>query len=124
MMTNEQAAIKLQNILNDDTYSWHPAHAEALEMAVEALKADLVNECGRLVKDSQGDLISRQALKAALADTSILEWGQLIKAFPMLEAVDEAPSAQPSFSQDHENDHIVEGGKMDCISRQAAIGRV
>lgn len=46
-MTNEQAAIKLQNILNDDHYAWTPAHAEALRMAVEALK--LVNETGGLV---------------------------------------------------------------------------
>lgn len=58
-MTNEQAAIKLQNILNDDHYAWTPAHAEALRMAIEALR--LVNETGGLVKDSQGDWISRQA---------------------------------------------------------------
>ena len=31
------------------------------------------------------------------------------------------PSAQPSFSCDHEKDHIAEVSKMDCISRQAAI---
>lgn len=60
-MTRDEAITKLTNILNDDIYSWHPAHAEALEMAMEALKANLVNESGGLVKDSQGDCISRQA---------------------------------------------------------------
>ena len=41
------------------------------------------------------DVISRQVVKDALADKSILEWEELKKCYPMLEVVDEVPPAQP-----------------------------
>ena len=47
------------------------------------------------------------------------EWEDVCKT-----TANELPSVQPSFSQDHENDHIAEGGKMDCINRQAAIDAI
>ena len=37
----------------------------------------------------------------------------------LTECFEVMPSTQPSFPQRHENDHIAEVGKMDCISRQA-----
>ena len=48
---------------------------------------------------------------------------RLIRAEKAQDALQKLPSVQPSFPQDHENDHIAEGDKMDldCISRQAAI---
>ena len=61
-MTNKEAITKLTNIMYDDHYSWSPEVLTTFGMAVDALKAsDLVNESGGLVKDSQGDCISRQA---------------------------------------------------------------
>lgn len=111
-MTNTEAITKLANIMHDDHYAWHPSILTAFGMAVDALKG------------AEGDWISRHALKEAFVETTILEWEQLKKCYPMLEVVDEVPSAQ--------SDHIADGGKkddhfrdltkkMDTISRQAAI---
>lgn len=47
-----------------------------------------------LSEQADGDTISRQTLKDALVETSLLEWEQLKKCFPMLEVVDEVPPAQ------------------------------
>lgn len=47
------------------------------------------------------------------------EWEDVCKT-----TVNELPSAQPSFSQRHENDHVAEFSKMDCISRKAAIDAI
>ena len=157
-MTNQEAITKLTNILNDDTYSWHPAHAEALSMAVEALK---VSE----VKRDLSDMISRQAaidmILGQPPEPHYPSWyAEQIKNLPSTQpepcedvvsrekvfeyfvslwecigaiidrdewedvcktTANELPSAQPSFPQRHENGHIAEGSKMDCISRQEAI---
>ena len=43
----------------------------------------------------ENDTISRQAVKDALVERTILEWEQLKTCYPMLEAVDEVPPAQP-----------------------------
>lgn len=45
--------------------------------------------------NARTDLISRQVVKDALVERTILEWEQLKKCYPMLEAVDEVPPAQP-----------------------------
>ena len=58
------------------------------------------------------DLISRQG-----AIDFFLKKGMITSAI----YVERMPSAQPSFSCDHEKDHIAEVSKMDCISRQAAL---
>ena len=42
----------------------------------------------------ENDTISRQAVKDALVERTILEWEQLKTCYPMLEAVDEVPPAQ------------------------------
>ena len=75
---------------------------------------------------SKDDSISRQGVIKTInkvrgvCDTESLDDYRdlLVECFEVM------PSAQPSFPQRHENDHIAEVGKMDCISRQAAIDAV
>lgn len=102
-MTNTEAITKLTNIMHDDHYAWHPSILTAFGMAVDALKAD-------------GDSISRQTLKEAFVETSLLEWEQLKKYYPMLKVVDEVPSAQPDW-----NEMIV---MCDCCGHAIHVKRI
>ncbi len=80
------------------------------------------------------DCIDRQAAIDALKGFEFchyMEFGEyigedtrevrLIRAEKAKDALQNLPPSQPSFPQVHENDHIADVGKMDCISRQAAI---
>ena len=55
-MTNQEAIIKLTNIMHDDHYSWHPSILTAFGMAVDALKGE-------------GDCISRAEAIDAMTTT-------------------------------------------------------
>jgi len=110
-MTNQEAITKLTNIMHDDHYAWHPSILTAFDMAVDALKG------------AEGDCISR-AEAIDICNNAIDLWhGQLGEGalVAVKKGIEGLPSAQPSFSCDHEKDHIAEVSKMDCISRQAAI---
>lgn len=63
-------------------------------------------------------LISLQAAKTALSSCTILEWEQLKKCYPMLEVLEELPSAQPTQTN---TSKALE--TLDCISRRAAIAK-
>ena len=116
-MTNQEAITKLTNIMHDDHYAWHPSILAAFDMAVDALKG------------ADGDSISKQVLKETFVETSLLEWEQLKKCYPMLEVVDELPSAQPELgknspSEQHKMDKLgvkTEETCTDTISRAEAI---
>ena len=116
-MTNQEAITKLTNIMHDDHYAWHPSILAAFDMAVDALKG------------ADGDSISKQVLKETFVETSLLEWEQLKKCYPMLEVVDELPSAQPELgknspSEQHKMDKLgvkTEETCTDTISRVEAI---
>lgn len=89
----------LKFILNNDQYT--DEIEEALDIAIESLqqpdhiadddkKDDHLREVTKKV-----DVISRQVVKDALVERTILEWEQLKTCYPMLEVVDEVPPAQP-----------------------------
>ena len=64
------------------------------------------------------DLISR--LSEIRSDYNCFDENERDAYHTLSEAI-KVLSAQPSFSQPHEKDHIAEVSKMDCISRQMAI---
>lgn len=101
-MTREEA-INILNalkfILNNDQYT--DEIEEALDMAIEALQqpnqfadGDKKDDHLREVTKKE-DAISRQAVKDALVERTLLEWEQLKTCYPMLEVVDEVPPTQP-----------------------------
>ncbi len=83
-MTNQEAIIKLTNIMHDDHYSWHPAVLTAFGMAVDALKG------------AEGDCISRKAAIDALDkrfDSIPME--QTVEVLQLRRDLRELPSVTP-----------------------------
>ena len=119
-MTNQEAIIKLTNIMHDDHYAWHPSILTAFGMAVDALKGE-------------GDCISRaEAIDAIESHIRTAEEPyHLSRVEEVMNHVFEIaascvynlPSAQPSGPDNLVKDSpsLAKDLVNDCISRQAAI---
>ena len=119
-MTNQEAIIKLTNIMHDDHYAWHPSILTAFGMAVDALKGE-------------GDCISRaEAIDAIESHIRTAEEPyHLSRVEEVMNHVFEIaascvynlPSAQPSGPDNLVKDSpsLAKDLVNDCINRQAAI---
>ena len=120
-MTTEKA-IQLLHRLSDEQFDGihGDERREALEMAVMALKQNLVKESGDLVQDLVKDCISRQqaidALDKHIDTFDAIDTNYLCGLRTAMSILKEMPSAQPET-----HDKRTETHECDLIGRQEAI---
>lgn len=84
------------DISDDIKNAYYDGYDNGYNAGFEAGQRDVLLEKTQLSRENTtSDPISRQTLKDAFVETTLLEWEQLKKYYPMLKVVDEVPSAQP-----------------------------